>query len=353
MNNKLACCLTAIRNLAGGLPSCGCCLALLFFCPHLLRAADPSAQAVPVAVEQAVLDEDWPAVTTQLAGVETNGASATLRLIKGHACLALNQNNQSYCLFLSLTSRTDCVAYGDWATSFAARNSDHAIAHYFSGDALARQTNWTAAIASFTKALALNTNHALTLNARGVVYAHLGKVKTAKKDFLAAIDSSGGTLADAYNNAGYLWIQRKEDAIGAQNDFANAIQHSFKFVLALHGRGCSELLLVSNTVAAADLGEAVANSGAILPLLLLNQERYAILVTGEKSTNFLADLQKPGTTMSVGIGGTFDPKTFSFGANGNYSYSDTKLGGAYADVKIQNGNWPFLPLYGLAYWFGD
>jgi hypothetical protein len=54
-----------------------------------------AADAVPPQVVKAILNENWKEVVQFLPGVETNGASASLRLIKGHACLALNQKLHS------------------------------------------------------------------------------------------------------------------------------------------------------------------------------------------------------------------------------------------------------------------
>ena len=54
------------------------------------------AQIVDKKVEDAILVEDWKKVADKLGAVDPETPSPILRLIKGHACLALNRNNESH-----------------------------------------------------------------------------------------------------------------------------------------------------------------------------------------------------------------------------------------------------------------
>ncbi|HSA10344.1 MAG TPA: tetratricopeptide repeat protein [Candidatus Paceibacterota bacterium] len=271
----------------------------LFSLAYPMQGAERDEVAIASSIEKALISEDWKTVSGQLSGVETNGASATLRLIKGHACLALNENNESFGLFLSVASKPDRAAYADWASSLAARNPENAIAWYFKGDALARQTNWNGAVGSFDQALKLNPKHALTLNARGVVFAQQGKVALAKKDFVEAVSASNGSLADAHDNVGYLWIQRKDGAKGALEAFKNAISHSSRFALALHGKGCIELVCGNYEDARQDLQAADGCGNQFARIFIENEARFAACGLGLKPDQLLAALADPGMSLSA------------------------------------------------------
>lgn len=198
------------------------------------RAAD----VVPSEVEKAILNEDWRGVVQLLPGVETNGASATVRLIKGHACLALNQNNESLCLFLNAAAQADIEGYEAWANSLAVRRPDKPIALYLKGDALSRQAKWAAALEAFSSAVKLNSDHALTLNARGVLYAQTGDLDKAGADFKAALKTNPH-FADALANCGFRLLQKRTAAKGAEDWFEQALKESPKFFLAEFGVGCA------------------------------------------------------------------------------------------------------------------
>ena len=60
-----------------------------------------SATEVNVSITKAVLSQDWQGVAELLRSVSTQTESPVLRLLKAHACLNLNRNNESLCLFLS------------------------------------------------------------------------------------------------------------------------------------------------------------------------------------------------------------------------------------------------------------
>jgi tetratricopeptide (TPR) repeat protein len=255
------------------------------------------AEQVPVPVEQAALSEDWPRVCRLTAGAATNGSSATVRLIRGHACLAQNLNNESFALFLSVSPRGDLAEYGGWAATLAEHHPDKVISHYFQGDALARQKNWAAASAAFDAALKLQPKHAMALNARGVVHARQAKIRPATEDFAAAIEASKGSFADPYSNDGYLLVQRKQGAKGAHSAFAKAIQCSPEFALALHGRGCIELITARYEQAKQDLELADSKGRQFLEVMYDNEARFAAYAVGLKPDELLAALDEPGMSL--------------------------------------------------------
>src|SRR5439155_18278849 len=108
-------------------------------------------------------------------------------LLRGHGLLTLNENNDSLCAFSGLIGQDDVAMWETWTRSFSSRHSENPVSHYLHGDALARQGNWDAAISESNRALALDPNHALSLNARGVVQTIRGQYDVA---LLAARGSS-------------------------------------------------------------------------------------------------------------------------------------------------------------------
>ncbi|MBI3302861.1 MAG: tetratricopeptide repeat protein, partial [Deltaproteobacteria bacterium] len=123
---------------------------------RLAWKADPQLEA-------AIIKEDWSKVASLLDSDSALPPAA--RLVKAHAYLVLNRNNESLCLFLSVSSEDDLRQWEEWAQSFAKKNPRGAIAHYFRGDALARLRQWDAALKAFNKTLELHPNHPLALNA--------------------------------------------------------------------------------------------------------------------------------------------------------------------------------------------
>jgi len=285
------------------------------------------AENVPTTVESAILAENWTRVTECLTGVETNGASATLRIIKGNACIALNRNNESIALFLSVTSNVERLEYQKWATTFAEANASKAIAYYFEGDAFARQTNWDEANKAFDKAIDIKPDCALAYNARGVVYAREGDVSKAKENFDKAIRASGGKLADAYNNIGYLWIQRKDGAKGAVASFDRALTNAPSFALAFHGKGCIELILGMEEQGSKDLKFGFGYGLSFLNVMLQNELRYSAFSAGQSPDEMFAKASNPGMSLQSKI--SIDDEVNQAGS-----------GFAYAN-GLRNGSMPF------------
>lgn len=199
-------------------------------------------QDMDAQTEIAILAEDWAKVANLLTSVDTETSSPVLRLIKAHAQLASNQNNESLCLFLSTSSEDEINQWQKWSEDFAEQYPQKAIAHYFKGDAFARLRQWDLALETFNQALELHPNHPLILNARGLTYAAKEEYDLASVDFYIATKISH-FFADAYANSGSLCIQRSEGAEGALEAFDQALDLSPDFALALNGRAAARIAI--------------------------------------------------------------------------------------------------------------
>ena len=90
------------------------------------------------AVETALLAEDWASVASQLPSETTATQSVVVRLIRGHACLASNRNNDSVHLLKDTGIAADYEKWLAWANKFESIHPTSPLASYFKGDALAR-----------------------------------------------------------------------------------------------------------------------------------------------------------------------------------------------------------------------
>jgi tetratricopeptide (TPR) repeat protein len=219
-------------------------------------------------VETAVLAEQWQKVVDLLEARKDLGKSPVARMVKGHACLALNRNNESLCLFMSVSSAEELAEWDRWAKALAQSNPRNAVAHYFSGDASARLQKWESAPEAFEKARGVNPRHALTWNATGVYLAAMGQTDKALTAFMSAAESNPG-FADAYANMGALAIQEKDGARGALDDFDVALVPNLSpdFAIALYGRGCVRAVLGRWDEAQKDIEDAATKSGCLKGLI--------------------------------------------------------------------------------------
>ena len=194
----------------------------------------------PALLETALLQEDWPAVLEALQAFPASD-STPMAFVKAHALLATNRNNESFCLFLNLDNDEDEQRWKEWTLAFAAAHPKHAVAHYFLGDAWARQSDWNLALKAFAQSIEMSPNHHLTLNARGVVFAALRDYDRALVDFEHAA-SLRPTFADAFASRGSLFLQRSGPAAGAQKAFQRALRLSPDFGLSLMWDGFVETI---------------------------------------------------------------------------------------------------------------
>lgn len=200
-------------------------------------AEEPAKPILPLGVERAVLAEDWAKVTELLSAFDPVSPSPVLRLIKGHACLALNRNNESLDLFASTLDDESRNKWQTWADQFVNEHGDNAIAWYFQGDAFARRKIWNSASRSFDQALALDPGCYLALSARGVVSHAVGNTLQARMYFMKAIKSKRD-FADAYANRGTLSVYLHSVKGEAMYEEAKLVSIDKDPLLPLVGIGC-------------------------------------------------------------------------------------------------------------------
>ncbi|GEM_PF-6213556 len=200
-------------------------------------AFSASPIGISAEIEKAALAEKWQLVADLCGPNEKLTSSPVLRAIKGHALLALNHNNESLLLFLSISDDSVCMTWRKWTESFSSRYSTNAVAHYLKGDALGRCGNYDRAIKSFAQALKYKPNFALALNARGAIYAYKKQWNEALADFEKAC-TIAPKFADAHASLGNLLLLKKAPS-GAADCFNKVLPLFPEFALALNGRGCA------------------------------------------------------------------------------------------------------------------
>ena len=305
-----------------------------FFIPML------SAASLDPALEQAILAEDWERIVGMLPKEAEPNMPAPLRLIKGHACLATNRNNESLCLFLSASSEVDRRDWDGWSKDFLARNPRSPIAYYFVGDSQSRMREWSSAVRNLNHALTIHPNHILSLNMRAVVYAHQGKIEQTRADIKAVLKITRNQLSDAWANLGYYWIQRNEGSEGAIRAFSKALEISPDFALAYHGRGCARLILRIKE-AQDDFNRATKYGTCAEETMKENYSRYVLAFSskamGADPETMLANLQGTGTTLNVDFQDlTRRQNNFEH----NFRMADA------ITTQATQGNWDMLPFGG-------
>ncbi|NQT18119.1 MAG: hypothetical protein HQ592_00330 [Planctomycetes bacterium] len=218
--------------------------------------ADPAAYDLENRAAAAALDENWSEVAKILGTVDESELSPVGRLLKGHACLALNRNNESLCLFLYSAGQTDIERWDRWTKYFMTEHPDAEIAMYLRADAHARLEKWEKArerLDAFLRRYPQldevpvtfrekEPHVALALNARGVVLCALGEDGLASLDINAARELCP-ELADAHATAGARAVLISQGASAAKDAFDEAIRHSTQFAMAFNGRACARIAL--------------------------------------------------------------------------------------------------------------
>ena len=267
-----------------------------------------SASFVPAGVESAALNEEWLRVVKLCANDKELVRSPALRALKGHACLALNQNDESLGLFLSIVNAIDRNDWLLWTRMLLKRNPNNRVAQYLNGDALARQGRWKEAIKLYSKALKTGNKNTrsdfvLAFNARGIAYAKLKDFNSARDDLDAAI-ACAPEFADAHANLGTLkFLKGAPDTAIA--DYTRAIERSKSksrsFSLALNGRACARIKYALDedtlTASLADLYSASTDPSCHL-LIRYNLECLAPEDDYESELSEDPN-ESPGTTLSA------------------------------------------------------
>jgi tetratricopeptide (TPR) repeat protein len=275
------------------------CFVVTAFLSSLVFASSVSAQETwrpNPQLETAILEEDWATVASLLDGDAALPPPA--RVVKGHALLSLNKNNDSLCVFLSVSSAGDRQQWDAWSQQFVTEHPNQAIAYYFRGDAFARREQWAQAREAFDKALAIRPQHPLVLNARGVTYAATEQWNLAVDDFAAASEGKA-SFADAYASRGALYIQKRTGAQGALRWFNRALQIAPEFTLALNGRAAARFALRHWEEARKDFQTAQEQSACTRAIVEDNISRVVQYMNGLGEKPQLAALadSDAGTTL--------------------------------------------------------
>jgi tetratricopeptide (TPR) repeat protein len=220
-------------------------------------AANPTA-APDLQLEQAILAEDWDMVVLLLPKEAEPNLPVPLRLVKGHACLATNRNNESLRLFVSTGKKEYLKRWDEWTTDLRNSHPHNPISGYLRGDALARLQRPSEAVDVFTASLKASPNHALLLNARGVTYCSMGQFEKALEDITKAT-AVAPSFTDALLSVGSLWVQWKTGPDGALEAFSAALVKSPDSIVAMNGRACAQLTLGHFEESFRDLKNAAQN----------------------------------------------------------------------------------------------
>lgn len=231
-------------------------------------------EAISDEIKRAVLTESWQLVNELCGTQEQLTRSPIRRALKAHALLAINQNNESLKLFLSIASDDDLRDWTFWTEQLLQEHRNHAIACYLRGDALARIGKYDAALHFLNQALKFKHNFALALNARGVVHTRLENWDDALEDLETACKIAP-EFAEAYASLGTLLVLRKAPD-GAIYNFNRALEISSDFVLALNGRGCARFGSVDWDKANDDFARALDNLR--LPIFYRNLRGLALAI---------------------------------------------------------------------------
>ena len=311
--------------------------------------------AVPAPVEQALLTDDWAQIDGSLANVDERTPDPVLRLVKGHACLALNANNQALGLFLSVRRDADLDRCRAWATGFAKEHPSSAAAHYFRGDLSSRRGERDAAVQSLSKALALSPNHLLARHARAVVYATQGNYQAASDDFRAARADSP-KLAELHVSYATYLVQKRADAHKALEEYEEALKISPDYVLALNGRGAMLVLLQRPPEAEAALTKAKQLSvGSLAEMAGVADLNLGALTgkTNKAPEQNLAAVAgwKPGTTIDYNV-----HKSIDVNINKHWESPFKKdwlnpggISSREIAAGVDRGDWNVFMSYGLLY----
>lgn len=272
----------------------GCAIAIMGIVQCGISDAQ-AVQAVDKEIEEAVLAESWAKAAKLLGEAEPGMLPAVARIINGHAKLALNRNNDSLCSFLSISSENELKEWEKWTKDFVNSNPKTPITYYLKGDASARLEKWDEALNDFNKALEISPQHAMVLNARGVVHAIRGRWDKAIEDF-EKTKVANSVFADAYANIGAMWIQKSDGAPGALRAFKAALVESPDFVLALYGKGAVEMVLGELGDSSKDLEMAMKKDECVKPFVAIQvTEMLQTLNHQEEKELAIVDGKLPGT----------------------------------------------------------
>lgn len=262
----------------------------LFMIP---QGACESSFSVSPDLEKVLLASDWRMVAETCGPADDLRSLPVQRIIKGHAHLMLNQNNESIRLFLESADKSDRESWRKWTEEFAARQPSSPVAFYLKGDALARLDELDAAIAAFKKSIKLAEQQQSSahpaFNGLGVTYCAKRDWNKAHECFERAI-ALAPDFADAHANLG-TWSLYQSQLKQASKAYENSLKISSDFALALTGNGCIDFLHGPKEWQAANDHFSMAGKELALPIVALNAEllNQAAFDTASKANLYFHD----------------------------------------------------------------
>ena len=290
MYSQLKCFAFSLRKL--GIRNLSRTLALL----GLLSWLVPVASAV--AFEDALLKGNWRAVEAQLISSADNPLDPVKQIIRAHALLALNRNNESVKLFLEASSQEAIQLWKRWTGVLLEKNPHNAVALYLHGDSLARSQRHVEAITMFGRGLAVSEGNAMILNARGVAFSARGNLEAALEDMFAATQQDP-SFAEAHVSLGTTWNRLGEVPTEAVSSFNEGLKRAKDYVMALNGRASAHVSLGHLAEGIADL-ERAKEQGVWSTVPVANMVILAVLRS--KLTQQIGNGQTkilPGTPIQV------------------------------------------------------
>ena len=274
-------------------------LLIICFGTSLSNYANARTFEVSEEVENAVITENWVKLADLLTDIKPETPSPILRLIKAHACLATNSNNESVQLFYGVTFG-DLEEWEKWCKNTATVTGNQALKNYFLGDIHARLLNYKKAIEYLSLAIDQNSDSYLALNARGTVYIIQEEYERALSDLIKA-KAINPKFADVYNNLAMINIRQRKGLIdNSMNSFMVVHEINPDFALAFHGLGCLELL-ISKTIAVPEDNINIRRAIELIPgltnILVENETKYLSDALDKQSKILFADAGTEGTAI--------------------------------------------------------
>lgn len=222
------------------------------FVPFLKGQNNELMHQVILHLEKGNWQEAWQ-ISTALYGNLNNKeicyGDPVIRLLHGHTSLAFGNYNQAmnqfYCDCDSLNSES-LQKWRLFCQKLVLTNPWFSSAHYLFGDALARLEQYDSARIEFTKALELNPNNYLALNARGVNEWIWSKLKNetmclkCTEDWDSIIHNYP-EMADAYANKAVSFLLVGGNEERCISYFSSALQKNDNFILAYNGKAVAYL----------------------------------------------------------------------------------------------------------------
>jgi len=251
-------------------------------------------------IENAILSECWEKATQIIEKIDVNDQNSVHKIINGHALLALNRNNESVSIFYQITFQ-DIKRLIEWSDSFVSEYHTNSTPYYFLGDIFARIGEIDKADNNFSKAIEINKQNYLALNARGVILVLRNEFDKAGNDFNSAININPNFL-DTYNNIGMMRIHQSQGRRGAMRNF-RYLKNKSQFALAYHGLGCIELLKFQklNTDENENINKAIELCPVLQHLFIENENRFKNSYIDKQADLLFSSSNKEGTTLEKKI----------------------------------------------------